>query len=105
MSSRDWLRVTSLATRKERTGRRSQPEGRCATEGICATTLSAENGTGDPFWGDAPALFAFTQGLAENQYRPELFTATPGNLLAGRNVTAIALQVPDVTFGGTDVAV
>jgi hypothetical protein len=41
---------------------------------------------GDPFWGDAPALFAFTQGLAENQYRPELFTATPGNLLAGRNV-------------------
>ena len=60
---------------------------------------------GDPFWGDAPALFAFTQGLAENQYRPELFTATPGNLLAGRNVAAIALQVPDVTFGGTDVAV
>jgi hypothetical protein len=59
---------------------------------------------GDPFWGDAPALFAFTQGLAENQYRPELFTANPGNLLAGRNVTAIALQVPDVTFGGADVA-
>jgi Domain of unknown function (DUF4331) len=59
---------------------------------------------GDPFWGDAPALFAFTQGLAENQYRPELFTATPANLLAGRNVTAIALQVPDVTFGGSDVA-
>lgn len=60
---------------------------------------------GDPFWGDAPSLFAFIQGLAENQYRPELFTATPRNLLAGRNVTAIALQVPDVTFGGTDVAV
>jgi Domain of unknown function (DUF4331) len=60
---------------------------------------------GDPFWGDAPALFAFIQGLAENQYRPELFTGTPANLLAGRNVTAIALQVPDVTFGGTDVAV
>ncbi len=59
---------------------------------------------GDPFWGDAPALFAFTQGLATNQYRPELFTATPANLLAGRNVTAIALQVPDVAFGGTDVA-
>jgi hypothetical protein len=60
---------------------------------------------GDPFWGDAPALFAFTQGLADNQYRPELFTANPANLLAGRNVTAIALQVPDVMFGGTDVAV
>ncbi len=60
---------------------------------------------GDPFWGDAPALFAFTQGLAENQYRPELFTATPANLLTGRNVTAIALQVPDVMFGGTHVAI
>jgi hypothetical protein len=59
----------------------------------------------DPFWGDAVALFAFNQGLADNQYRPELFTRTPGNLLAGRNVTAIALQVPDVAFGGTDVAV
>ena len=58
----------------------------------------------DPFWGNAVALFAFTQGLADNQYRPELFTGTPGNLLAGRNVTAIALQVPDATFGGTDVA-
>jgi Domain of unknown function (DUF4331) len=60
---------------------------------------------GDPFWGDAPALFTFRQALAENQYRPELFTATPANLLAGRNVTAIALQIPDVTFGGTDVAI
>ena len=59
----------------------------------------------DPFWGDAVALFAFNQGLADNQYRPELFTGTPGNLLAGRNVTAIALQVPDVTFAGTGVAV
>jgi hypothetical protein len=59
----------------------------------------------DPFWGDAAALFAFNHDLAENQYRPELFTGTPGNLLAGRNVTAIALQVPDATFGGIDVAV
>jgi hypothetical protein len=59
----------------------------------------------DPFWGDAVALFAFNQGLAGGQYRPELFTGTPGNLLAGRNVTAIALQVPDTTFGGIDVAV
>jgi hypothetical protein len=58
----------------------------------------------DPFWGDAVALFAFNHGLAENKYRPELFTGTPGNLLTGRNVTAIALQVPDVAFGGSDVA-
>jgi len=59
----------------------------------------------DPFWGDAVALFAFNHALAENQYRPELFSATPGNLLAGRNVTAIALQIPDYTFGATEVAV
>src|SRR5271170_4944003 len=59
----------------------------------------------DPFWGDAAALFAFTHALAGNQYRPELFAGTPGNLLAGRNVTAIALQVQDATFGGIDVAV
>jgi len=50
------------------------------------------------------SLFAFTDGLAENRYRPELFTGAPGNLLAGRNVTAIALQVPDATFGGINVA-
>jgi Domain of unknown function (DUF4331) len=62
----------------------------------------------DPFWGDAVSLFAFIQGLAEDQYRSDLFTAdraTSGNLLAGRNVIAIALQVPDVTFGGSKVAV
>jgi hypothetical protein len=58
----------------------------------------------DPFWGDGASLFAFMQGLAGNQYRPELFTGTPGNLLAGRNVTAIALQVPDAAFGGIDVS-
>jgi hypothetical protein len=58
----------------------------------------------DPFWGDAVALFAFNHALAENQYRPELFTSTPGNLLTGRNVTAIALQVPDYTLGGIEVA-
>jgi Domain of unknown function (DUF4331) len=59
----------------------------------------------DPFWGDAVALFAFNHGLADNQYRPELFSGTPGNLLAGRNVIAIAVQVPDAAFGGGDAAV
>ncbi len=59
----------------------------------------------DPFWGDAAALFAFTRGLADSQFRPELFAGTPGNLLAGRNVIAIAVQVPDESLGGSDVAV
>jgi hypothetical protein len=58
----------------------------------------------DPFWGDAVSLFAFNHALAENQYRPELFAGTPGNLLTGRNVTAIALQVPDPAFGGINIA-
>ena len=30
----------------------------------------------DPFWGDAVALFAFNRSLADNQYRPELFSGT-----------------------------
>ena len=91
---------------------RSGPEGTELGAGHTGEAFALGNGgsawfglAGDPFWGDAAALFAFIQGLAENQYRPELFTATPGNMLTGRNVTAIALQVPDVTFGGTDVAV
>jgi Domain of unknown function (DUF4331) len=90
---------------------RSGPEGTELGVGHMGETFALSNGGSawfglaqDPFWGDAAALFAFNRGLADNQYRPELFTGTPGNLLAGRNVTAIALQVPDVTFGGIDVA-
>jgi len=60
---------------------------------------------GDPFWGDGVTLFAFHQALAENRYAPELFTADGGNLFAGRNVTAIALRIPDAMLGGTEVAV
>jgi hypothetical protein len=91
---------------------RSGLEGSGLGAGHTGRTFTLSNGGSawfglaqDPFWGDAVALFAFNQGLAGNQYRPELFTGTPSNLLAGRNVTAIALQVPDATFGGTDVAV
>jgi hypothetical protein len=91
---------------------RSGVEGTELGVGRTGETFALGNGgsawfgpAGDPFWGDAPALFAFIQGLAENQYRPELFTASPSNLLAGRNVTAIALQIPDAMFDGTDVAV
>ena len=91
---------------------RSGLEGAELGAGRIGEAFALDNGgsawfgpAGDPFWGDGVSLFAFHQGLAENQYRPELFTASPGNLLAGRNVTAIALQVPDATLGGTDVAV
>jgi hypothetical protein len=59
---------------------------------------------GDPFWGDGLALAQFHQGLAADQYRPEVFSAPPSNIFAGRNVTAIALQVPNSMFGGDHVS-
>lgn len=58
----------------------------------------------DPFTADPAALAAFLQGVAEGTYRPESFTASPANIFAGRDITAIALQVPDVALGGTRIA-
>jgi len=60
--------------------------------------------TADPFTADGAALAAFLQGVAEGDYRPEAFTAAPANIFAGRDVTAIALQLPDAAFGGARVA-
>lgn len=59
---------------------------------------------GDPFWGDGVALAQFMQGLAAGQYRPDAFASAPANIFAGRNVTAIALQVPNRTLGADHVA-
>jgi hypothetical protein len=59
---------------------------------------------GDPFWGDGLALAGFQDRLGAGEYRPEVFTAAPGNIFEGRNVTAIALQVPNSAFGGERVA-
>lgn len=79
--------------------------------GPAAAVLRLANGgaawfgeVGDPFWGDGIALAQFMQGLAADQYRPDVFAAPPGNIFAGRNVTAIALQVPDWMFGGDRVS-
>jgi hypothetical protein len=49
----------------------------------------------DPFAADGSALGEFLQALREGRYAPGLFTAAPGNAFAGRDVTAIVLQVPD----------
>jgi hypothetical protein len=57
----------------------------------------------DPFSGDGFAVGEFLMGLAEGRYAPEVFTAT-SNPLAGRDVTAIALQLPDGALGGGRVA-
>jgi hypothetical protein len=58
----------------------------------------------DPFNGDGIAVGKFLQGLAEGRYTPEVFTAAPSNAFAGRDVTAIALQLPDAVLGGTRIA-
>jgi hypothetical protein len=58
----------------------------------------------DPFTGDGIALGKFLQGLTEGRYTPEVFTAAPSNAFAGRDVTAIALQLPDDALGGTRIA-
>ncbi|HEU5224853.1 MAG TPA: DUF4331 family protein [Actinomycetota bacterium] len=58
----------------------------------------------DPFWGDGFALAGFTDGLATGAYRPEAFEASPANVFDARNVTAIALRVPNASLGGDRVS-
>jgi hypothetical protein len=58
----------------------------------------------DPFNGDGTALGKFLQGLTEGRYTPEVFTASPSNAFAGRDVTAIALQLPDAALGSSRIA-
>lgn len=57
----------------------------------------------DPFNADGIAIVAFNQGLTEGRYAPEVFTASPANAFAGRDVTAIALQLPDAALGRTRI--
>jgi len=59
----------------------------------------------DPFSGDGVDLGSFLQNLGEGRYTPEVFTAAPANTFAGRDVTAIALQVPDAALGSARIAV
>jgi len=58
----------------------------------------------DPFNGDGIAIGTFLQGLTEGRYTPEVFTAAPSNTFAGRDVTAIALQLPDAALGSARIA-
>src|SRR5215813_5796236 len=57
----------------------------------------------DPFTADGTAITQFNQALNEGRYTPEVFTASPSNAFAGRDVTAIALQLPDAALGSTRV--
>src|SRR5215471_2007784 len=57
----------------------------------------------DPFTADGIAITQFNQALNEGRYTPEVFTASPSNAFAGRDVTAIALQLPDAALGSTRI--
>ena len=73
---------------------------------LVRTACPGVGGTGaDPFTADGVALARFLAGLAAGQYDPGIFTSSPGNIFAGRDVTAVALQVPDADLGGTRIAV
>ena len=103
--------------KQDRVLRASGPAARHGTDG----TLLGEGHTGevfsladsglawaglaaDPFNADGIAIGTFLQGLTEGRYTPEVFTAAPSNTFAGRDVTAIALQLPDVALGSTQIA-
>ena len=58
----------------------------------------------DPFWADGVTLALFIGALEAGEYRPDIFNAAPSDIFAGRNVTAIALQVPNSTFGGNAIS-
>jgi hypothetical protein len=58
----------------------------------------------DPFTADGNAIIQFNQALKQGRYTPEVFTAAPANAFAGRDVTAIALQLPDADLGGTRIS-
>ena len=57
----------------------------------------------DPFNADGAAIIKFNQGLKEGRYTPEVFNDSPSNAFAGRDVTAIALQLPDAAFRSTRI--
>src|SRR5262249_54222753 len=67
-------------------------------DGLAGAGLAA-----DPFTADGIAIVAFNQALNEGRYAPEVFTTSPSNAFAGRDVTAIALQLPDDTLGSARI--
>jgi hypothetical protein len=86
-------------------------EGTLLGEGRTGAVFSvSDNGlawaglAADPFNGDGIAIGKFLQGLNEGRYTPEVFTASPSNTFAGRDVTAIALQLPGAALGGMRIS-
>lgn len=58
----------------------------------------------DPFWANGVALAGFLAGIAEGRYQPEIFDE-PANVFDGRNISGLALEVPDRQLGTGPVSV
>src|SRR5262249_20481859 len=99
---RQQVRVAHADGPAARNGPAGTPLGEGRTGAVFP--LRAGGPATDPFSADGAALSRFFQGLAEGRYTPEVFTDSPSNLFAGRDVTAIALQLPDAALGRTRVA-
>jgi hypothetical protein len=92
------------AARHGTTGTRLGQGHTCEVFSLGGGGLAWAGPAADPFNGDGIAIGRFLQGLAEGRYTPEVFTAAPSNTFAGRDVTAIALQLPDAALGSTRIA-
>ncbi len=102
-------RMTVLRAEGEQS--RSGVDGTQLGAGKTAEVLALDGGGSawfglalDPFWGDGIALAQFHQAMAEGRYAPEVITDSSSNLFEARNVTAVALQIPNDAFGGDEVA-
>lgn len=91
---------------------RTGADGSALGEGHTGETIPLVDGgrawigaAADPFWGDGPALFRFHQGISSGAYRPEEFSQSPADVFHRRNVTAIALQLPNARFGSDHVTI
>ena len=58
----------------------------------------------DPFWADGVALASFLGSIAEGRYKPEIFNGQ-ANIVDGRNVSAIALEIPDDVLGNRALSI
>ncbi|HOG45983.1 MAG TPA: DUF4331 family protein [Anaerolineae bacterium] len=60
---------------------------------------------GDPFFVDARAMFQFLGALSEQQVFDVSVFEQGDNAFAGRNVSAIVLELPNTLFGGAEIGV
>ena len=83
--------------------------GASGTHLVSGTTGTVANGAdgvrawageaADPFWGNGFALAQFHQGLAAGDFLPALFHGDQDNVFDSRNVSAVAIEVPDHLLG------